>query len=64
MEATQLLLEKMEEIKKDLNFIKEHMIDADTLLSPEEIILLHQAREEEKKGETISLEQLKKELDL
>lgn len=64
MEATQLLLEKMEEIKKDLNFIKEHMVDADTMLSPEEMILLHQAREEEKRGETISLEQLKKELDL
>lgn len=64
MEATQLLLEKVEEIKKDLDFIKEHMIDADTLLSSEEMALLHQAREEEKRGETISLEQLKKELDL
>ncbi len=64
MEAVQLLLEKMEEIKKGIDFIKEYMVDADTLLSPEEAILLHQAREEEKRGETISLEQLKKELDL
>ncbi|MBU4501220.1 MAG: hypothetical protein KKA79_01410 [Nanoarchaeota archaeon] len=59
----------LEQIHKDLKFlknevveIKEHMIDVDSIISKDEELLLKKARAEHKKGESISLKELEKEL--
>ena len=62
MKHEQLILEKLEEIKKEVKEIKEHMLDVDTLLDQEDMRAVEEAEKEFKEGKTISLEQLKKEL--
>jgi len=58
------VLEKLESIQSELDFIKEHMVDVDTIMTEEDKKALAQAREEFENGETISHEDLKKELGL
>ena len=53
-------MHELEEIKKELYFIKEHMVDADTILTPEEELELDESLKELKQGKTFSLEQIKK----
>ena len=43
------LLQELKEIKMDLNYIKEHMVDMDTILTPEEKIELEKDITEFKK---------------
>lgn len=63
MEALpEALAQELEEIKSDLQYIKEHMIDVDLILTEEERGLLGKAREEYSKGKTISLKELEREL--
>ncbi len=64
-EAANLDLQKeLQEIKSELHYIKDHMIDRDMILSEEEGILLNRAREEYRKGETISLEKIEGRIDV
>ena len=58
------VLEKLESIQSELDFIKEHMVDVDTIMTEEDKKALAEAREEFENGETISHEDLKKELGL
>lgn len=58
------IMEKLDSIQSELDFIKEHMVDVDTILTEEDKIDLGQARNEFEQGKTISLEELKKELKL
>ncbi len=60
----QQILEELKVIKIDLNFIKKHMFDPDTIITPEEIKTYKQSMNELKEGKTTSLSQLKKELRL
>ena len=53
---------ELRSMKKEINYIKEHMIDVDMFLTIEEEALLDEALEEHKKGKTISLANLRKEL--
>ena len=53
------IMQELKEIKIDLDFIKEHMIDVDTILTPEEEIELNESLEELEKGETFSLNVIK-----
>jgi hypothetical protein len=62
MEAV-AVMEKLNSIQSELDFIKEHMVDVDTILTEEDRADLAQARNEFKEGKTISLEKLKKELN-
>ncbi len=55
---------ELHKIWEELNFIKKHLVDVDTILTKEEEILLKTAREEFKAGETMPLKQLEKELGL
>jgi hypothetical protein len=55
---------ELHKIWEELNFIKKHMVDVDTILTKEEEILLEKAREEFRAGTTMPLEQLEKELEL
>lgn len=56
------ILEKLEEIKIELDDLKERMVDPDAVLDEEDIIAIYEAEKEEKEGKLTSLEELKKEL--
>ena len=60
----QKMYEEVKEMKADVNFIKAHMFDPDTIMSTEENKRFAQSMKEFKKGNTVSLAQLKKELKL
>lgn len=62
-ETKQIIVE-LETIKEELNYIKEHMLDKDMFLEPEERQLLEESYEHEKQGELTSSEDLKKELGI
>jgi hypothetical protein len=62
--ATSPIMKKLEEIQSELHFIKNHMVDKDALLSSEDKAAMEKANEELKKGQTTSLKDLKKELNL
>jgi len=58
------MVEDMQAIRKDIQFIKTHMFDPDTIMSIEEERRFQQSLEELKEGKTTSLADLKKELGL
>lgn len=53
---------ELKEIKKDLNFIKEHMVDIDSIMTEDDYAALQEYRKQKKEGKLISHEQLVKEL--
>lgn len=56
------IMKELEAIKKDLNHIKEHMIDRDTILTSEEEKILDETLKEFKEGKAIKLEELESEV--
>jgi len=58
------ILNELKEIRIDINFIKNNMIDVDCILTPDEKTELEEARGEFERGETTSLEDFKKEMEL
>ncbi len=56
--------EELKAIRKDLDFIKSHMFDPDTIMTTEEERRFKQALQELKEGKTTPLSKLKKELGL
>ena len=48
------ILEELKTIKEELNYIKIHMVDVDTILTAEEKILLDKSIKHEKSGKLIS----------
>ena len=54
------LFEELKAIRKDLNYIKNNMVDRDMVLTSEEEKRLNISIEEYKKGKAISLENFKK----
>jgi len=61
---TKIILEKLELIQSELDYIKEHMFDPDTIMTIEESKRFEQSMKELKEGKTTSLFKLKKELGL
>ena len=59
---TKLILKELKDIKSDLNYLKEHITDPDTILSQDDIKALEEGRKDFKDGKTISLEDFEKEL--
>ncbi len=51
-------------LKRDVQFIKTHMFDPDTIMTTEEEERYERAIKEHKEGRTVSLETLKKELGM
>ena len=51
-------------LRREVQFIKTHMFDPDTIMTIEEEERYEKAMQEYKEGKTISLEDLKKELGL
>ncbi|MBS3127154.1 hypothetical protein J4228_03235 [Candidatus Woesearchaeota archaeon] len=58
----QQMTEELKAIRADLDYIKEHMIDVDTILTPEEKERLDEAIEEYNSGKAVSLEDFEEEL--
>jgi uncharacterized membrane protein YgcG len=52
---------ELKAIREDLDYIKKHMVDADTILTKEEERRLNQSLKEYREGKGVSLEDLKKE---
>ena len=59
MEQMQELRNELKAIRIELQFIKEHMVDADTILTEEEKRLLDESIKHEKEGKLVSLEDIK-----
>ncbi|MEK6818902.1 MAG: hypothetical protein AABY10_03120 [Nanoarchaeota archaeon] len=66
MESENITMQKMYNIivslKREVEFIKNHMAKEDMFLTPLEEVQLEETLEAHKKGKTISLEDFKKEL--
>ena len=60
MENEKLIINKLDMIKVELDYIKEHMVDVDSILTAEEEEVLEQSIKEFEEGKTISLEELEK----
>ncbi len=58
------IIAELKMIRKDLDYIKEHMIDIDSLLTKEESKQLDESIKEFKEGKTTTLEEFKKELGI
>ena len=56
--------EELKAIRKDLEFIKNHMFDPDCIMTIEEEQRFNRAMQEYKEGKTTSISKLKKELGL
>ena len=54
------LLEELKVIREDLQYIKEHMVDVDMILTPEEEETLNQSINEFRDGKTTKLHDLKR----
>ncbi len=54
------IYETLVELKREVDFIKDHMVDVDTILTSEESIELDESLKELEEGKTFSLEDIKK----
>ena len=54
------ILKKLDTLQSDLDYIKEHMVDADTTLTKDEENILEKGLKEYREGKTLSLEEFKK----
>ena len=59
---TQKIMEKLDSIKEELNYIKEHIVvvDGDCLLTPEEEKRLDESLQEYREGKTVRFEDFNK----
>ena len=54
------LMEELKVIKEDLQYIKEHMVDVDMILTPDEDEILNKSINELRDGKTTKLHDLKR----
>ncbi len=54
----QKIMEKLDKIEREVEEIKEHMVDADVILTDEEKKLLDESLVHEKEGSLVSLEDI------
>ena len=59
MENEKIIMNKLDMIKAELEYIKQHMVDVDIILTEEERKMLDESVEHEENGELISLEELR-----
>ena len=58
------IIERLDAIKSELDFIKENMVDRDSILTEDDRKALEEAEKEFKQGKTTSISNLKKELGI
>lgn len=63
MSETQVL-QKLGEIEKEIRYIKENMLDADSIMTEEDFEALLDYRKDKKAGKLVSHEDVKKELGM
>ncbi len=63
MSETQVL-QKLGKIEKEIRYIKENMLDADSIMTEEDFEALLEYRKDKKAGKLISHEDVKKELGM
>jgi len=61
---TKLILQKLEKIEKDVEQIRDHMVDSDAIMTEEDYESLLKYRKEKSEGKLVSHNELKKELGL
>ncbi|HLC60216.1 MAG TPA: hypothetical protein VJJ52_02195 [Candidatus Nanoarchaeia archaeon] len=52
---TKIILNKLDEIKSELDYIKNHMADVDTIITTDDIESLKEAEDDLKNGKTVRL---------
>ncbi len=60
---TQQILEELKAIRTDLDYIKEHLIDVDTVLTTAEEARLEESLSDWRNGKTTSREEFEREMD-
>ena len=60
--ALQTIQMELKLIRSDLEYLKEHIVDVDSILTDDDLEALKQAKKEHKEGKTVKLEDLKKRL--
>jgi len=58
------ILKELKSIKKEIDFIKDHMVDVDSIMTEKEQKRFDESLKEYKDSKTTSLEDLKKELGI
>ena len=58
------IVKDIKEIKKDIAYLKKHMVDVDSIMTEDDFESLLDYRTEKEQGKLVSEEQLKKELNL
>jgi len=58
------ILSELKALRKDLNYLKSHMVDADSILTEEDYLDLKEYRKEKQAGKLTSHDELKKKLGL
>ncbi|HIJ98063.1 TPA: hypothetical protein H1009_03155 [archaeon] len=56
----QKILEKLDKIEKEVEGIREHMVDIDSILTPEEESRYEESLKEYREGKAVSLEDFEK----
>ncbi|MEA3254331.1 MAG: hypothetical protein U9Q22_00670 [Candidatus Altiarchaeota archaeon] len=57
------IVKELKIIRADLDYIKEHMVDVDTILAPMEEVRLEESLREYKEGKTTRIEDFEKEIN-
>ena len=52
---TKVIMDRLDEIKSELDYIKKRMVDVDAVLTEEDIESLKEAEEDYKRGRTVKL---------
>jgi len=60
----QTIQQELKAIKTDLDYLKEHMVDVDSILTEDDFEALKKAEKERAEGKTITLKELKKQLEI
>ena len=60
---TEQIVSELKAIRTDIEFIKEHMVDADSIMTPKEELMLKESLEEYSEGKSVSLDEFEKEMN-
>ena len=58
----QQVYDELQDLKREVHYIKKHIVDPDTIMTKEEEKALQEAEAEYKAGNSVSLEDFKKEM--
>ena len=58
------IIDELRAIREDLDFIKGHMIDVDSIMTEDDYLSLNEYRNEKESGKRTSHEELKREMGL